>query len=234
MPVYDSRERESEVTDVRLQQRKDHVWGRITHMKVREIMSRNPVCCRVTDRLAEVAWKMYEGDCGVLPVLGDKGEGVGMITDRDVAIATMLKNKTPSEIAVAEVVSGNVYACGPDDDLEGALETMAAQRVRRLPVLDDERKVVGVLSMNDVILRLGRPTTHLALTRRVLTALHRICEHSDQGGAPIASDVLGNLGRYIRTEDAVTEAALHERAGAQEKGEAAKKKRPARKKSPRS
>lgn len=174
---------------------------------------------------------MYEGDCGVLPVLGDRGEGIGMITDRDVAIAATTKNKPPSEIAVAEVVSGRVHACGPDDDLEDALETMAAHRIRRLPVLDAERRVVGVLSMNDVVLRLGRATTHLALTRQALTVLRRICEHSDQGGT---SEVLGNLGRYVRTEDAVTAAALHEREGAPEKVETAKKKRPARKKPPRS
>ena len=210
----------------------DAMWRRITSMKVREIMSGNPICCKSTDRLAEVAWKMYEGDCGVLPVLGEKGEGVGMITDRDVAIATMTRNKPPSEIIVAEVMSGNVHACGPDDNLESALETMAAERVRRLPVLDAERRVVGVLSMNDVILRLGRATTHLALTRHALTALHRICEHSDQGGAPMASGVLGSLGRYKRTEEAVSEAALLEKVGERKKNE--KKNKPARKKLPRS
>lgn len=200
-------------------------------------MSRNPICCRVTDRLADVTWRMYEGDCGVLPVLGEKGEGVGMITDRDVAIATMTRNKPPSEIFVAEVMSGRVHACGPDDRLESALETMAAERVRRLPVLDAERRVVGVLSMNDVILRLGRATTHLALTRLALTAFHRICEH--QGGPPTASEVLGNLGRYKRTEDAVSEAALVEEVAERrrnEEKETGKKKRkkkrePARKKS---
>jgi len=199
-------------------------------MKVREIMSSNPICCRSTDRLADVAWKMYQGDCGVLPVLGEKGEGVGMITDRDVAIAAATKNKPPSEILVAEVMTGRVHACGPDDNLETALETMAAERVRRLPVLDAERRVVGVLSMNDVILRLGRATMHLALTRHALTALHQICEHSDQGGAPLASEVLGSLGRYKRTEEAVREAALLEIAGEQKKSE---KRKPARKKSPR-
>jgi CBS domain-containing protein len=207
------------------------MWRRITSMKVREIMSSNPICCRPTDRLADVAWKMYEGDCGVLPVLGEKGEAVGMITDRDVAIATMTRNKPPSELFVAEVMSGKVHACGSDDNLESALETMAAGRVRRLPVLDAERSVVGVLSMNDVILRLGRATTHLALTRHVLTALHRICEHSDQGGAPMASGVLGTLGRYKQTEEAVSEAALVESVRERKKNE---KKKPAEKKLPRS
>ena len=198
-------------------------------MKVREIMSIDPVCCRPTDRLADVAWKMYEGDCGVLPVLGEKGEAVGMITDRDVAIATMTRNKPPSEIFVAEAMSGKVHACGADDKLESALETMAAARVRRLPVLDAERRVVGVLSMNDVILRLGRATTHLALTRQVLIALRRICEHSDHGAAPTASEVLGSLGRYRRTEEAVSEAARLDSVREEKKNE---KKKPARKKLP--
>lgn len=196
-------------------------------MRVREIMSHNPVCCRATDHLADVAWKMYEGDCGVLPVLGEKGEGVGMITDRDIAIATMTRNKPPSEIFVAEVMSGKAHACGPEDKLESALETMGAERVRRLPVLDAERRVVGVLSMNDVILRLARATTHLALTRHVLTALHRISEHSHQGGASTASETLENLGRYRQTEEAVSEAALLEK-GAERRKKEKKKREPVR------
>ncbi len=213
----------------------DAMWRRITCMRVHEIMSRDPICCRPTDRLADVAWKMHEGDCGVLPVLGEKGEAVGMITDRDVAIATTTRNKPPSEIFVAEVMSGKVHACGPDDKLERALETMATERVRRLPVLEAGRRVIGVLSMNDVILRLGHATTRLALTRHALTALHRICEH--QGEAPTASEVLGNLGRYKRTEDAVSEAALLENAERTRNEEMTKRKakgKPARRKSPRS
>jgi CBS domain-containing protein len=186
-------------------------------MRVWEIMSDKPVCCRTTDHLADVAWKMYEGDCGVLPVLGAAGEAVGMITDRDIAIATMTRNKPPSEIFVSQVMTGKVHACGPEDKLESALETMAAERVRRLPVLDAERRVVGVLSTNDLILRLGRATTHLALTRHVLTALHRICEHSHQEGGPTASEALENLGRYRQTEEAVGKAALLKKGAEQKK-----------------
>jgi len=199
-------------------------------MRVKEIMSSKPVCCRTTDRLADVAWKMYEGDCGVLPVLGATGEAVGMITDRDVAIATMTKDKPPSGILVADVMTGKVHACGPEDKLESALETMAAERVRRLPVLDTERRVVGVLSMNDLILRLGRATPHLALTRHVLTVLRRISEHSHQEGGPTASEALEDLGRYRQTEQAVGEAVLLEEGAGREKK--TKKRKPARKRSP--
>jgi len=206
-------------------------------MKVQDIMSRNPICCTATDHLADVAWKMYAGDCGALPVLGATGEAAGMITDRDVAMATMMKNKPPSEILVAEVMTGKVHACGPDDKLESALETMAAERVRRLPVLDAERRVVGVLSMNDVVLGLGRTTKHLAFARHVLAALYRICEHPEQRGAPTASEVLENLGRYRRTEEAASEVALLEHAGEREKSEKKKatksRKTPAREKLPR-
>ncbi len=200
-------------------------------------MSRSPICCTAADHLADVAWKMYAGDCGVLPVLGEKGEVVGMITDRDVAIATMTKNKPPSGIFVAEVMSGKVHACGPDDRLESALETMATERVRRLPVLDAERRVVGLLSMNDVVLGLGRTTTRLAFARKVLAALYRICEHPDQRGAPTASEILENLGRYRRTEEAASEAAHLESAGERAKSEKKKttrtRKTPAREKLPR-
>ncbi len=204
-------------------------------MKVQELMSHDPVCCRATDHLGEVAWKMYEGDCGVLPVLGENGEAVGMITDRDIAIAVTTQNKSPSEISVAEVMTGRLHACGPDDEVESALETMAAERVRRLPVLDADRKVVGVLSLNDFALRVGRPNPHLALTRQFLVTLRRISEHPDRVGAPTAAEILGDLGRYVRTEEAASAAALLERNGASAPGGPKKRKarKPASRKRPR-
>ena len=90
-----------------------------------------------------------------------------------------------------------------------------------------------MLSMNDVILRLGRPTRHLALTRHVLTALHRICEHLYQGGEPTASEALANLGRYRQTEEAVSRAALLEE-GTERKKKKKRRRKPARTRSPQS
>ena len=119
-------------------------------MKVRDIMTAEPVCCAVSDDLALVTSAMYEKDCGVLPVLGPDGTAVGMITDRDVAIAAATRNRTPSLISVAEVITGTLHFCGPDDELADALETMSLHQVHRLPVLQPDGRIAGLLSLNDV------------------------------------------------------------------------------------
>ncbi len=145
-------------------------------MRVREVMSEKPICCRATDSLAHAAWRMWEGDCGALPVVDTEGRAVGMITDRDIAIGVMTKNKAPSEISVAEVITGVLHACAPQDELDLALKTMAAEQVRRLPVLDPERRVVGILSISNLILRAGSGIKARPLKDQILAVLQQICE----------------------------------------------------------
>lgn len=155
-------------------------------MKVRDIMTAKPVCCGVTDDLALVTAAMYEKDCGVIVVLGPDRMAVGMITDRDIAIATATRNRPPSMIVASEVITGNIHFCGPDDDLGSALEVMARAQVRRLPVLDSEGRVVGVLSVIDVI-RYARNPSAAALRGRVVEVLARICQpHSSLETEPTA------------------------------------------------
>jgi len=120
-------------------------------MKVRDIMRREPCVCSPGNHLARVGRLMAEGACGFLPVLGDEGRVVGVITDRDVAMATALRDRKPSEIEVRQVVSGEVHACGPDEDVRRALEVMRRWKVRRLPVID-RHELVGILSLDDVVL----------------------------------------------------------------------------------
>jgi CBS domain-containing protein len=103
--------------------------------------------------LATAAMMMWESDCGVLPVVNVSDKVVGMITDRDICMSAASKHCDPSTIAVAEVISGNAYVCKSDDDVRDALKTMKEKRVRRLPVLDAEGNLRGILSMNDVVLR---------------------------------------------------------------------------------
>ncbi len=143
-------------------------------MKVRDIMTVNPSCCSVSDDLALVTSALFEKDCGVLPVLSPDGTVVGMITDRDVAIASATRNRTPSLIVVAEVITGTLHFCGPDDDLEDALETMSSNQVRRLPVLGPDGRVAGLLSLNDVIRYAAGAPAGGAIRSQALEAAVRI------------------------------------------------------------
>jgi CBS domain-containing protein len=122
-------------------------------MKVKEIMSGDAKFCDLNASLADAAKTMWDNDCGVLPVLKDGKEVVGLITDRDICMGVAMRDCNPSGISVQEVMSGAVYLVVPDDDVQKALEAMQEHRVRRMAVVDPEGQLKGILSMNDVTLR---------------------------------------------------------------------------------
>lgn len=95
---------------------------------------------------------------GFLPVVGSEGKLQGVVTDRDICIALGTRNRLPGEIPVREVMSLNVFSCAADDAVHVALQTMKDGRVRRLPVVAHEEKLVGVVSMDDILLR-AQPTS---------------------------------------------------------------------------
>ena len=122
-------------------------------MRVEELMNLNARVCGLNDNLSAAAGLMWENDCGMLPVVAEEGNVVGLITDRDICMAATLKSQNLWNIAVEEVISGDVYACKPEDDIRSALKTMREKRVRRLPVIAEDGTLKGVLSMNDVVLK---------------------------------------------------------------------------------
>ena len=122
-------------------------------MKVREIMMGTPYTCRRETNLGEAAELMWKGNCGFLPITGADNKVCGVITDRDICIALGTRNKRAGEVNAGEVTEGSLYTCSPEDEIHVALLTMREGKVRRLPVVDSDGKAVGVLSMDDVLLR---------------------------------------------------------------------------------
>jgi CBS domain-containing protein len=120
-------------------------------MKVKDIMINDIATCKPDSNLAVVAKLMWDRDCGVVPVTDDEGKPVGMITDRDISIAGATQNRLLSEIPVSAVKDGNAITCSGDLDVKEALKLMGISRVRRLPVVDDRGKVIGLLSMGDIV-----------------------------------------------------------------------------------
>lgn len=119
-------------------------------MKVRSIMTGDVVSCRPEDSLEFAARLLWERDCGALPVVDVLGNARAMITDRDICMAAYITGRPLSELRVAESMSAHLASCGPDDDLSSAARTMIAHAVRRLPVVDPEGHLCGLLSLNDV------------------------------------------------------------------------------------
>ena len=116
-------------------------------MKVRNMMSRTPRSVSPTESIAQVAALMADRDVGALPVVDD-GSLVGIVTDRDLAIrglATGLHGGAP----VFRVMTREIAACGPDDEVADVLVKMAEQQVRRMPVCSDDGELVGMVSLGD-------------------------------------------------------------------------------------
>lgn len=123
-------------------------------MKVRDLQTSDVQAVSPDTNLAAAAQIMWECDCGVVPVVDDNRAVVGMITDRDIAIATTTRSAAPADIAVRHVMAtGELYSCRPDDDVRTALSTMGEYRVRRLPVTDRQNRLVGIISLNDLVRR---------------------------------------------------------------------------------
>lgn len=124
-------------------------------MKVQDIMTSDVQCCGPDTNLAAAAKMMWDSDCGALPVLNVQGQVLSMITDRDICMATATKNKPASDIIVWETVSGKAYTCHLSDDVRTALDIMKREKVRRLPVVDEEGMLQGIVAMNDLVLLAG-------------------------------------------------------------------------------
>jgi len=116
---------------------------------------------------------MWEGDCGVLPIVRD-GTLDGVVTDRDLFIALATRDAKPSELTVGSVARPAPITCTPRDDVHQAMGKMKSYRVRRLPVVDKDGTLVGIVSMNDLLLAIAPET---ALGGKVVDTLQSISEH---------------------------------------------------------
>lgn len=127
-------------------------------MKVRDIMTSPVVSCRPDLDIATAAKLMLDGRFGTLPVVDARDRIAGIITDRDIAMAAATRHRNASHITVHEAMSARVRTCFADDEVAAVLKQMEEARVRRLPVLDAQGRVAGIVSVDDVVRRaLDRP-----------------------------------------------------------------------------
>jgi len=127
-------------------------------MKVSDAMAKAPVSCNLETNLGKAVELMWAENCGILPVVDAEKKVVGVITDRDVAIAMGTKNRLPAAIKVAEAATRRVQTCKPAEDIHLAMDTMAQNKVRRLIVVNEQNQLEGILSMDDVVLSAGSKT----------------------------------------------------------------------------
>ncbi len=128
-------------------------------MKCSEIMTKDPVCCMPTDTVNKAAQLMKDEDVGPIPVVADQQTKklIGIITDRDLALKVVAEALDAKSTTVEEVMTTGVTACHADDDLRKALAAMQDQQVRRIPIVDDDNRIIGIIAQADVATRLNQP-----------------------------------------------------------------------------
>jgi len=119
-------------------------------MKVKHVMTREVVVARPDDSICEAACRMAECDAGALPV-GENDRLVGVITDRDIAVRAVAQ-RLSADTPVRDVMSREVLYCFDEEDIEQVARNMAEQQIRRLPVVDRDKRLVGIVSVADLAL----------------------------------------------------------------------------------
>jgi CBS domain-containing protein len=117
--------------------------------KISEVMSRNPRAIEADKPVAEAAKLMKDEDVGLAPIV-EGGRLVGTLTDRDIVTRVVAEGKDPNRVPVREVASTDLVTVDPDQNLDEALSLMARNQVRRLPVVEEDGRLVGVLAQADV------------------------------------------------------------------------------------
>ncbi len=121
-------------------------------MKAQDIMAKNPTTVTPDTPVREAARLMKDEDVGVLPVVESSGSKrlVGLVTDRDIAIRVVAEGRDPQETKVVDVASKDLVTVDPQQNLDEALRLMAQHQVRRLPVVEEDGRLVGVVAQADV------------------------------------------------------------------------------------
>lgn len=151
-------------------------------MLVKDVMARSVSCCNTSMPLDRVAMMMWNADCGSIPISDEDGRPVGIVTDRDLMMASALNHKALWEMTAEDLMRGTpIHTCTANDDIQTAINRMLRERVRRLPVVNAEGVLEGMLSIDDIVTfaergRRGEGTPPLSYDD-AMSALKAVCRH---------------------------------------------------------
>ncbi|HLL06834.1 MAG TPA: CBS domain-containing protein [Myxococcaceae bacterium] len=119
-------------------------------LTAREIMTRNIKTVRRESTLREVAQLMKDEDCGVVPIVDERGCLVGIVTDRDLVIRAFTGGKSPDQLRAGDVMTDDVECVHPEESIHSVIEMMGRRQIRRVPVVERDDRVIGIISMGDI------------------------------------------------------------------------------------
>jgi CBS domain-containing protein len=140
-------------------------------MNVRDAMTKAPARCTPGINLGAAVEILWNGNCGILPIVDEHERVISVITERDICIALGTRNRLPGEITVGEVATHRAICCSSDDDVRSALAKMVQAKVRRLPIVTVEGKLEGIIAMDDVVAPI-------------------VLKNTDRGNQPTSQDAL--------------------------------------------
>ena len=140
--------------------------------KCNEVMTKNPVCCLPNDMVAKVAELMKSENIGSIPVIENEQTKklVGIVTDRDLTLKIVAEGLDAKSTKVEAVMTRKVVTCRADDDLQKALDAMAEHQLRRIPVVDNDNKIVGIIAQADVATRVNQPEKTAEMVKEISQA----------------------------------------------------------------
>jgi len=144
-------------------------------MRIDSIMTNDVAVCQPDTNLAEVGAKMWAMDCGIVPVVDSWGTMIGVVTDRDICMALTTRNIAASSLKARDVMTGRVESVSPEDEVFEVLQTMRDHRIRRVPVVRDDGRLVGIVSTCDLLRAVG-PVPGPTFEADLLETLHAISE----------------------------------------------------------
>jgi CBS domain-containing protein len=127
-------------------------------MTCSEIMTKDPACCLPSDTAFDAAQLMKSEDVGPIPIVSDKNAKVlvGIVTDRDLVLKVVAEGREPKSTTLEGVMTTHVTTCRPDDDVNEALKSMEGNQVRRIPIVDNNNRLVGIIAQADIATRIDR------------------------------------------------------------------------------
>jgi CBS domain-containing protein len=137
--------------------------------KCNEVMTKNPVSCLPNDTVSKVAQLMKSKDFGSVPIVENEQTKklVGIVTDRDLALKIVAEGRDPKSTKAEEVMTRKVVTCRAEDDLQKALDAMSEHKLRRIPVVDDNNGIVGIIAQADVATRVDQPEKTAAVVKGI-------------------------------------------------------------------
>ncbi len=127
-----------------------------SHLRCRDIMTRNVVSCRRDTPISEVARLMREQDAGAIPVLDENGKLAGIVTDRDLVVRGLNSDKPETELRAEDCMSDDVYTANQNDRVVEVLKEMGDHQIRRIPVVDSHDRLVGIISTADIAVQTNK------------------------------------------------------------------------------